>query len=594
MKGYTMSGKSNGCTFGTSKQGTSKSIRNCGFTSMAAYPTRDDRTHVFFTWHNHENNEFTITNIPTIYLFTSLYNPSSFSFKENLNYGDKSPFTEELSSCIDITDLASEGALYHNWLEPGYYWGVILYYNFKIDDEEFWAGEWIGYLDATWDNLISGAPSLNYNESSNTLTIESSRTGKRIIEFCNTDKSIGYPTKISDSRTLEEMYSVTLLNLEGENPFMTFFDNLNQNKVERWEKGTYSVAVNLIGGSSANNNSTINKAVLNALELINDVMNEFGVYFIKTSAPTGNITVTVDTEEELFGIDLETSYEAIGGQWSTITDSSGVIKSAEIKLANDYYEYVPYCTYETVALEELLQSMGAGYDQVEYPEDTIHVEFNYYNKPSDSIPERDKDILRLLYCDYVDCGMNCTELALALNLPKGCYLYSDSTSNTTMSVPLNFLEKGSNYMVRAFIVNSKGRVSQTSDWLMISTPEISLEEWNWTSPMTGQLSVTTDGQIHPVTASEWNEFTNKLMGLKDYLISLGYVFPDFPSAFSKADPEVPIKDLYNEVSYAMFVLCNNSYGNVTDIYTPINNDTELSAKLFTSLRNNYNYIINNL
>ncbi len=134
-----------------------------------------------------------------------------------------------------------------------------------------------------------------------------------------------------------------------------------------------------------------------------------------------------------------------------------------------------------------------------------------------------------------------------------------------------------------------------SDNFVIEEAELGYpSNWQWTSPMEDQLTVTEDGQIHPVTASEWNTFTKKLMELKEYLVSLGYGFSGFPSSFSKAEPEAPITDLYNEVSSAMLVLCNNSYGNVDYIYTPIHSGTDLEAKLFTSLQNNYNYIVNNL
>lgn len=114
--------------------------------------------------------------------------------------------------------------------------------------------------------------------------------------------------------------------------------------------------------------------------------------------------------------------------------------------------------------------------------------------------------------------------------------------------------------------------------------------WEWTSPMYGQLTVDKNKEVHPVTAIEWNEFTNRLMELKNCFVSEGFVLSDFPTNFLIAEPNVEIKDLYNEVSSALSYLCSETHGNITDIYI-LSNRTELSARLFTSLQDNLNYLI---
>ena len=128
-----------------------------------------------------------------------------------------------------------------------------------------------------------------------------------------------------------------------------------------------------------------------------------------------------------------------------------------------------------------------------------------------------------------------------------------------------------------------------SDWFTVASGNRPLL-WEWTSPMTGQLTVDENKEVHPVTAIEWNEFTNRLMELKNCFVSEGFVLSDFPTNFLIAEPNVEIKDLYNEVSSALSYLCSETHGNITDIYI-LSNRTELSARLFTSLQDNLNYLI---
>ncbi len=281
---------------------------------------------------------------------------------------------------------------------------------------------------------------------------------------------------------------------EGLNPYLGYWYLSTGNaKLKRWPPGAYTVGVDF---RDTNNQAQISAAIDNALSEINSVMNEFGISFTR-SGTSGDIDVIVDTEWNLYGIDLDTATYAYGGTWQTYENMYGDIRSATVRLACDIHDNgkFMFSSIETCAFEELLQSMGAGYDQIEYPFQTIHTEFNYYNKASTMYP-KDANILRLVYSSAVDTGDLYYDVCRKLNIPKGVYVPSTSTSNVAMNVNvLNFLERGGTYQVRAFIVNSSGNVSGTSDWLTIEVPEISVEPWSWTASNRSALTVL------PATAS---------------------------------------------------------------------------------------------
>lgn len=271
-------------------------------------------------------------------------------------------------------------------------------------------------FSAITNYCIASSPSLSYNQNSNNFTIGTSMSGRRILEFHRTDLPYGYPTSITNQDTLNEMLLTSVINEErAASVFYRGYYHANNRVLERWGKGRYTVGVNFLDNT---NKSTISSAINSALSELNSVLNSYGVYFTRSSTATsGDITITVGSEYDLFGIDLNDGY-AQGGYWNTHPDSNGYITSADVRLANDFFETIPYNRYSTVALEELSQAMGAGYDQYEYTKNTIHVNFNYLNKP-DYLTENDQNILHLLYSDEVGVRDNCTKISKALNIPKG-------------------------------------------------------------------------------------------------------------------------------------------------------------------------------
>ena len=194
--------------------------------------------------------------------------------------------------------------------------------------------------------------------------------------------------------------------------------------------------------------------------------------------------------------------------------------------------------------------------------------------------------------DFVYDGNTIYRMILRKKTESGNKIVSEFEGNCLLDNELTIeVPEYGEYFIYLYYLSYGGNYGNAyrSDWFTVASdnkPSL----WEWTSPMTGQLTVDENKEVHPVTAIEWNDFTNRLMELKNCFVSEGFVLSDFPTNFSTAEPNAEIKDLYNEVSSALSYLCSETHGNITDIYI-LSNRTELSARLFTSLQDNLNYLI---
>lgn len=493
---------------GTSSAGNSDFFYN----SIGIYPARDNSCMILFTWNDVYNM---VSEMVHIRMYLTTTHPNNIKRNDYWSFADENPFSDSMNTIaiFDITSEATEGDLYRTWVHNfGCYVIVDFQYYATADGKQYGAYVHSNY-ETTSSAVISSAPTLSYDGNNNQFTIGPSMVGKRILEFHNADRSYGYPTSINSEETLNEMYLTSLIDpMEGyDTPFQGYYylkgeGAYHQGKrIIRWAPGTYTVGVTFGTNGNTANHSRISAAIDNAIDKVSEVMNEFGVYFTRISG-TGNISITVDSHEALFGIDASTADYLYGGTWYVGSYVGGAIRSGYISLANDYYDYAPFVPYETVAVEELAQLMGAGYDQIDYPYNTLHTDFNYYNKP-DYLTQKDKDILRLVYSDQVGYLDNYVTVALNLNIPKGCYLVSDNTTNGTYTCSGSFLKAGQTYEVRAFIVNSSGYVSATSDWITVTIPGELIDPWYWRSTIASGAPIN-------ITASEWNDFCDYINGVR--------------------------------------------------------------------------------
>lgn len=521
IKHNTLNQNNNGCSFSSSGSSTGFDAEQDPYTGAYLAPARDGTNITMYTWNAALAPAVSVYRVWRIITET---NPRNFSLGSNWDAtSNPTNIITNLGNnpqTLNITRSAKEGDLYRDWVDGDYYdgWYVCYLITYTNDSNYYQARyTWPGANGRPYpiqNYCISSAPSLSFDKSTGNFSIGKSMAGRRFIEFHRADKSYGYPTSISDEETLNEMLLASIIKQEYSDAREMYYGyySVGDRKLNRWAKGTYTVGVNF---KDTQNYSTINQAINTAISEINSVLNSYGVYF-KRSGTSGDMSIIVDTEWNMYGIDLDTADWVYGGTWETEHNSSGYNTSATVKLVSDVYDVIPFGEYEIAAFEEIVQCMGAGYDQVEYPFDTVHTEFNYFNK-SASLTTKDKNILKLVYSSYVDAGDTHYEVSKKLNIPKGVYRVSTSTTNSVRTVSFDeFLDKGVPYYVRAFIVNSYGELSYTSSWMKITTP--SVLAWSWsksngsattTQTKKAYTAITSNGYVSDFSYKVWNDMVDK-------------------------------------------------------------------------------------
>jgi hypothetical protein len=373
------------------------------------------------------------------------------------------------SNCLDITDLGS-GDLYaediNTDIYEGYYCFIFMIY-YTVD--EYW-GSYLRIPDHYIKDVRYGsAPSLTFDSNGYFHIGKTNGNSYHFLEFYTPINIVPYgaDTGITSVETLTEMFYTSILNFEATSSnfkVYTAYNTINNRKLERWAPGRYTVGVNF---KNSQNRYVISDAIDSVLNDLNAILNEYNVYFTRSGA-SGDITITVDTEWNLYKLDLYNDSYFYGGTWETTTNNKGNITSADIKLACDVFEVHPFLTYEAIAYEEVVQSMGAGYDQFGYVHNTLHIDLNYRNKAA-VISNKDADILRLVYSPYLNAGDSHDQVSKKLNLPQGTYMASGSIASG-VKTGCGFLYENMPYQVRTFAVFPDGHITPMSDWISIYTP----------------------------------------------------------------------------------------------------------------------------
>ena len=98
--------------------------------------------------------------------------------------------------------------------------------------------------------------------------------------------------------------------------------------------------------------------------------------------------------------------------------------------------------------------------------------------------------------------------------------------------------------------------------------------------------------FHPVTAAEWNGFTAKIQEVYDYMGGgdIGFTRVRGDSTGYSSNPTTFTPQIYNEAVTGLWVLDQSI--NANSMY--ISDGTELTASLFTDLRDKLNEIIDGL
>lgn len=414
---------------------------------------------------------------------------------------------------------------------------------------------------------------LNYNNKENRLNITADSANsdvKYFMEFYEEDYN---PTN-TGKQSLEEFFLTSIVDLEGSG-YSSYYD-LSEKTLHKWRAGEYTVGIEY---KSSKNRSRIYSAINNAIYELNQKMKKFGIVFNKVATnsyedTTGDITFTVGAHQELFGYEATLS-DWYNGTWKTDKDEDGYICRAEILLCNDVCWHE---TFDAVAMEELLQCMGAGYDQTEYIKDTIHSDFVYLNKPS-YINNIDAGILDILYSDYIHTGMDAKETALAVNPPNGATIISTNQS-------LSLLKNGSTYNIKVYAVNKRDEISSPKE-IVITIPgtQSRPDNWYWTTDVENLDNIKVNEANNTaslITAIEWNSLCSrvnefrKYRGLSSYTFTKVYAGDEFTA------------DIYNQAVHAINEIEDNNKGQITEAVASKTNAT--NAERYFTLNGNLNLI----
>lgn len=439
------------------------------------YPLRDNHNKLLYTW-NDANINYNGFYVERIWRILSRSSSLTYNNTWTANQNPTEIFSNIGSNpnCLEITDLES-GDLYAEDINTNSYSGyycffLIIYHTYGLDENMYWS-RWIRAGNESITDIRYGdAPSLTFDSSTGHFHIgKTNGNSYHLLEFYTPTNIVPYgaDTGITNDETLTEMFYTSIVNFEETPSYFEVYKayhTINDRVLNRWAPGRYTVGVTF---KNNQNRSVISDAIDSVLSDLNSILNQYNVYFTR-SGTSGDMTITVDTEWNLYKIDLPTADYVYGGTWEATTNKDGNITSANIKLACDVFEAHPFSTYETVAYEEIVQSMGAGYDQFGYVYNTLHTNFNYRNKPAE-ISTKDSNILRLVYSPYLNAGDSHDQVSKKLNLPQGTYRASGSTAST-VKTGCGFLYENRPYQVRTFAVFNDGYITPMSNWISITTP----------------------------------------------------------------------------------------------------------------------------
>ncbi len=130
--------------------------------------------------------------------------------------------------------------------------------------------------------------------------------------------------------------------------------------------------------------------------------------------------------------------------------------------------------------------------------------------------------------------------------------------------------------------------------------ELPVNYWQWTTKISKSSIIPYSNKVfYPVTATEWKNFISRIQELKAYMYDMDLSqeakskLEDIPTVFNTVNENSDFTvELYNEVARALQCLSYSTYWKY-DI-GEIDENTYLSANIFTNLRDQFNFIIDNI
>ena len=372
---------------------------------------------------------------------------------------------------------------------------------------------------STISDVIATAPSVAVGVDGLSVSVSATMSGKPVLEFYDT--ALGYPPEVSGlsdekaNETLMNFYLSSMIRFEEHKNYSAYYHAFDKDKygnirhLLRWLPGQYGVSVTDTVGDGKY--SLISEYINEFISDVNSAISQYGVSFYRDDSLGSDAPVTVKygTMKSLWKEECDGQHFH-GGQWEIFSyidgdpDYIGGIDHVTVQIAQ---EAMYYTSLKQVCYEEFYEMLGCGWDQLEYPLNTCTTDAGGIYMP-DGMTEKDRCMLCLQYSDNVKNGMDATDVGLAHNIPKSILLsdtvVSDGQSKT---FSLGKLQRGHTYNVRAWIVNSDGKMSETSGWTRVV---LGIKPWEW-------KSIGPSGTAYMASAREWNsEFFPHINAVRVY------------------------------------------------------------------------------
>lgn len=395
--------------------------------------------------------------------------------------------------------------------------------------------------------------------SGNTIkvTVNDDEAYTTALEFCNTS-SPPSPWNSYDDATRALFFETACQETESylENKYS------NSKKFKIWSKTSHTIGVNFMSSVSSSMRSTFKGYVQQAVNKINSTVSSSGFSLtivdgitdgtyedIEQRNGVGEIQLWWGSYEELWNESAPKDWRYFGQWYNNESSSNTYLTEGWVKLCT---EKVWTMNFQGITWEEIVECLGIGNDMFYDAYST----FSDYWFPAKNLNqyggtltpyETDLNVLRMAYNHNLPSNLNPWDCANRIYAPNG-YFYNShgwDDSGLELSFDISGLNVGDTYIFRAISLdynNSSKFTSEASYTIEITRPD----KWYWSSGIaTGQSLTVNSYGIHPLTATEWNNFTSRINEFREYAGYSAYSF----TTVSKNQEFTPA--IYNEAVAAI-------------------------------------------
>lgn len=352
--------------------------------------------------------------------------------------------------------------------------------------------------------------------------------------------------------------------------------------------------VRLIGNASAAYYTIISGYINDWISDINTLLGK--TWFVRDDSATeyeDGIQISIGSHLELWGYDPDATtseVDVFAGSWECTGwyPDEKAIARCEVKICNELRgAIITDAAFKDIVYEELTECLGCGNDTY-HTYASMFSQIWYIGKNNRLLnggsPTVDGEVVQMLY-NELEIGEVASDVVHKLTPSEGAII---QLPNNKRGV------SGHSYQIRPYAMNrqvtyqngyyywdsSDNYYSNIGDAITITPSTGRPANWEWTTDISTTSYVPMDSEgFHPVTATEWNNFTNRINEFRAYAGYSNYSF----TSVSKGQAFTP--SIYNQAVEAIKGI--SGYGSYL---STISSGTILTADLFLSLRNELNAI----